>query len=514
MTSGPAHPLTPRRFGPGIDLLRAVGAEPGLAPEPAPDADLLLCPLASGTCAAVKRLSADPIGPVGGGHRATAATTRRSPACTRRRRPWPAARMRAMEAILRGDVEHAFHPGGGLHHAMRDRGIGLLHLRRPGARDRPRPASRAARAVPRLRRPSRRRRPGDPPRRSGRHDRLVPRVGPLPVPRHGLRQRAWLGRGRGDERQHAVRAADRGAVPGWPRCACSCPRWPRRSGPTSSSSQHGADSHAWDPLAHMLVTTTAMGEAARLDRRDRPPVCRAADGWRRAAAATTPIGWCPVRGRWSGWQAPIAMPRRPRPSDGASAGTNEGAQLRPGAAPRHLRRPAECRRCRSRRSRNAPRRRQTRPRALVRRHRRAAAAPRRDRRALVVARGAAPAQSDRAANPFGRRPLAGADDRRQPRRRTSLERLDLAARVVPPADAAEARALLVAAVRDGARVTAAIADGMIVGAAVLAPARPHPSDVDPAVGGRGTRRRAGVPRPTASAARSSRPPSPASRAIR
>ena len=28
---GPGHPLTPRRFGPGIDLLRAVGALPGLA---------------------------------------------------------------------------------------------------------------------------------------------------------------------------------------------------------------------------------------------------------------------------------------------------------------------------------------------------------------------------------------------------------------------------------------------------------------------------------------------------
>jgi acetoin utilization protein AcuC len=29
-------------------------------------------------------------------------------------------------------------------------------------------------------------------------------------------------------------------------------------------SQHGADSHAWDPLAHLRVTTTAMGVAARL----------------------------------------------------------------------------------------------------------------------------------------------------------------------------------------------------------------------------------------------------------
>ena len=33
--------------------------------------------------------------------------------------------MRAMEAILRGDVEHAFHPGGGLHHAMPARASGF-----------------------------------------------------------------------------------------------------------------------------------------------------------------------------------------------------------------------------------------------------------------------------------------------------------------------------------------------------------------------------------------------------
>src|SRR5207249_10318388 len=58
---GPSHPLTPRRFGPGIDLLRAVGAEPGLAPEPAPDPDLLRSHTAR-YLAAGKRLSADPFG--------------------------------------------------------------------------------------------------------------------------------------------------------------------------------------------------------------------------------------------------------------------------------------------------------------------------------------------------------------------------------------------------------------------------------------------------------------------
>jgi hypothetical protein len=38
---GPGHPLTPLRFGPGIDLLGAVGATPGLDPEPAADVELL-----------------------------------------------------------------------------------------------------------------------------------------------------------------------------------------------------------------------------------------------------------------------------------------------------------------------------------------------------------------------------------------------------------------------------------------------------------------------------------------
>ena len=33
--------------------------------------------------------------------------------------------LRAMEAVLRGDVEHAFHPGGGLHHAMPGRASGF-----------------------------------------------------------------------------------------------------------------------------------------------------------------------------------------------------------------------------------------------------------------------------------------------------------------------------------------------------------------------------------------------------
>src|SRR6476646_1200391 len=59
---GPAHPLTPRRFGPGIALLEALGAAPGLAPEPATD-DELAWVHESGYIDAVKAFSRDPFGP-------------------------------------------------------------------------------------------------------------------------------------------------------------------------------------------------------------------------------------------------------------------------------------------------------------------------------------------------------------------------------------------------------------------------------------------------------------------
>jgi acetoin utilization protein AcuC len=120
---GPGHPLTPRRFGPGIDLLRASGAERVLSPEPAADEDLerLHTPA---YIAAVKRLSANPDGqseagigyggdcpPFRGMHEASAAVAGGS--------------LAAMDAILEGRVEHGFHPGGGLHHAMAARASGF-----------------------------------------------------------------------------------------------------------------------------------------------------------------------------------------------------------------------------------------------------------------------------------------------------------------------------------------------------------------------------------------------------
>ena len=119
---GPSHPLTPRRFGPGIDLLRHVGAVPGLEPEPAPLDALLRLHLPE-YVAAVRRLSADPTGrgamglgladnPAFAGMHEAAATV-------------AGGSLAAMEAILAGRTLHAHHPGGGLHHAMADRAWGF-----------------------------------------------------------------------------------------------------------------------------------------------------------------------------------------------------------------------------------------------------------------------------------------------------------------------------------------------------------------------------------------------------
>ena len=119
---GPAHPLTPRRFGTGISLLEALGAVPGLAPEPATDEELGWIH-DDAYIEHVKRASRDadtpPQAGVGPGdtprfdgmHEASAAVAGGS--------------LRAMEAILRGDTAHAFHPGGGLHHAMPQRASGF-----------------------------------------------------------------------------------------------------------------------------------------------------------------------------------------------------------------------------------------------------------------------------------------------------------------------------------------------------------------------------------------------------
>ncbi len=257
---GPDHPLTPRRFGPGIDLLRAVGAEPGLTPEPAPDADLLLCHAAE-YLEVVKRFSVDPYGfseagigmsdnpPFPGMHDAAASVAGGS--------------LRAMEGILRGDVEHAFHPGGGLHHAMRARASGFCIYNDP------------ALAIARARRDGLRVlyidldvHHGD-----GVQALFWDDPGVLTFSIHESGRYLFPGTGDVAEVGEGVAAGTSVNVPLLPGTGDRAwvailetllPELAASFGPDLIVSQHGADSHAWDPLAHLNVTTTGHGRAARL----------------------------------------------------------------------------------------------------------------------------------------------------------------------------------------------------------------------------------------------------------
>jgi acetoin utilization protein AcuC len=121
---GPDHPFTPRRFGPGIDLLRELGADPAAfaAPEPVSDEVLGTVHTAS-FLASVHRLADYPeladheavtdgdTPPFYGMDRAAASVV--------------GGTLHAMERILAGDRIHAFHPGGGLHHAFPARASGF-----------------------------------------------------------------------------------------------------------------------------------------------------------------------------------------------------------------------------------------------------------------------------------------------------------------------------------------------------------------------------------------------------
>src|SRR5262245_39979832 len=257
---GPAHPLTPRRFGPGISLLEALGAVPNLAPEPATD-DELEWVHERAYVEAVKAFSDDPlawpragIGPgdtpaFGGMHDASAAVAGGS--------------LRAMEAILRGEVEHAFHPGGGLHHAMPARASGFCVYNDP------------ALAIARARRDGLRVLYIDLDVHHGDGVQAIHWSDPevMTISIHETGMALFPGTGFPDELGGGAARGTKVNLPldpgtgerGWlPALELVLPPLAGAFRPDIVVSQHGADCHALDPLAHLNVTTTAMGKAARL----------------------------------------------------------------------------------------------------------------------------------------------------------------------------------------------------------------------------------------------------------
>ncbi len=316
---GPSHPLTPRRFGPGIDLLRALGAEPGLEPEPASDDELLLCHTRS-YVETVKRLSEldnDPWGapeagigpgddpPFPGMHDAGAAVAGGS--------------LRAMEAILSGATLHAFHPGGGLHHAMPSRASGFCIYDDP------------ALAIARARQAGLRVLYVD---LDVHHGDGVQAIhwddpGVLTVSFHESGRYLFPGTGSVAEVGEGVAAGSAVNVPFEPGAGEGAwltavetllPELAAAFGPDIVVSQHGCDTHASDPLAHLNVTTTAMGVAARLVDMHRPSLDErplAGDRWRWLWRIP---GRAAGYGHMSGSRVPIATLRIGSPRSGGLAG--------------------------------------------------------------------------------------------------------------------------------------------------------------------------------------------------
>ena len=249
--------------------------------------------------------------------------------------------LRAMEAILRGDVEHAFHPGGGLHHAMRDRASGFCIY------------NDVALAVARARRDGLRVLYLDLDVHHGDGVQALFRDDPgvLTVSFHETGRYLFPGTGFADEIGEGVAAGTSVNVPLEPGTGegpwldavrLLVPSLAAAFRPDIVVSQHGADSHAFDPLAHLRVTTTAMGAAARIvdavAHRWAGGRWLATGGGGYDAYRVVPRSWSLVWLAGAHRDVPVCDARGVAGAVGRGGGT-----VRAGATPRDVRRSPECR---------------------------------------------------------------------------------------------------------------------------------------------------------------------------
>ena len=257
---GPGHPLTPRRFGPGVDLLRALGAERLLEPEEASD-EALRRTHAQHYIDQVRSFSDHPWQPaamgVGTGdvpafhgmHEASARIAGGS--------------IEAVQQIIDGEADHAFSPAGGLHHAMRTRASGFcvyndVALAVAAARDAGHRVLYVDLDVHH----------GDGTQALFWDDPQVltysvHEAGNSLFPGTGSVDELGVGKGEG----FAVNAPlDRGVgdESWWSVVDFMLPVLADMFKPTFIVSQHGCDTHVLDPLAHLRVTTASYQRACTL----------------------------------------------------------------------------------------------------------------------------------------------------------------------------------------------------------------------------------------------------------
>ncbi len=248
---GPDHPLTPRRFGPGLDLLRRTGADRFLEPGEATDEQLARLHDRR-YIRQVRSFSDHPwqpgrmgIGPgdcppFHGMHEAAAAIA--------------AGSIEAVDRIVRGEALHAFNPGGGLHHAMAGHASGFciyndVALGVAAARD----AGHRVLYVD-----------VDVHHGDGTQALFWDDPDVLTISIHETGRTLFPGTGSTDETGGPrapgsalnVPLEPYSGEPSWvPAVERTVETLAERFRPTFLVTQHGCDTHAWDPLAHLRVTT-------------------------------------------------------------------------------------------------------------------------------------------------------------------------------------------------------------------------------------------------------------------
>lgn len=257
---GPGHPLTPKRFGPGLDLVRAMGAERVLEPEVADD-EALARLHEPHYIEQVRSFSEHPWQPAAMGvgtsdvpafhdmHEVSARIAGGAIGGVRR--------------ILDGEAEHVFSPGGGLHHAMRTRAAGFcvyndVALAVAAARDAGHRVMYVDLDVHH----------GDGVQSLFWNDPEV-----LTCSVHESGRSLFPGTGMVEETGgsaaqgtacNAPLDAGVGDETWWAVVNLVVPVLADMFKPTFIVSQHGCDSHALDPLAHLRLTTASYLRAARL----------------------------------------------------------------------------------------------------------------------------------------------------------------------------------------------------------------------------------------------------------
>ena len=258
---GPEHPLTPRRFGPSIDLMQTVGATRFVEPRLATDEELLRLHTPE-YIEAVHRFSDDPwnqrprsgIGPgdcppFADMHEVSASVAGGS--------------IDAVDRIIAAETEHAFHPGGGLHHAMAARASGFCIY------------NDVALAVARARDAGHRVMYVDLDVHHGDGTQALfwddPQVLTFSIHETGLT--LFPGTGAINERGGDAARGTKVNIPlmtysgdaSWiVAVERAIPDLAEAFRPTFLVTQHGCDTHAYDPLAHLRLTTRAYRVATLL----------------------------------------------------------------------------------------------------------------------------------------------------------------------------------------------------------------------------------------------------------